>query len=168
MRNELRITTSTSNDKLFTTFLPESERLPNCRQRRETEPSVPRRAPRGSESLGCHRHSPTDTLSSEFLGHEVKDTVRAEPICHDGWGNAVAPLAHEACGRRRNAQSKSSIEGFVTKPRRATVYPSAYVTFQTFGRCEIMLRAPPSLPLKHTRSPRTRTHPPGGHSPPPT
>lgn len=156
----------TSNNKLYLKrqalhaffFLPGSENPPNCRRERETEPSVPCRAPRGSESPGCLRHSPTDTLSSEFLGRDVKDTVRAEPICHDAWGNAVAPLARKACGRRRNAQSKSSIEGFVTKPRRTAVYPSVYVTFQTFGLCEIMLRTPPSQPLKHTRSPRTRTH----------
>lgn len=144
----------TSNNNLYLkrqalrAFLPESENLPNCRQQRGIESSVP-----------CLRHSPTDTLSSEFLGHGVKDTVRAEPICHDAWGNAVAPLARKACGRRRNVQSKSSIEGFVTKPRRAAMYPSVYVTFQTSGLCEITLRTAPSQPLKHTRSPHTRTRP---------
>lgn len=55
-------------------------------------------------------------------------------------------------------QSKPRTAGSGTKAPPAAAFPSSCVTFRMCSPCEITQHAPPSRPLKETRSSRTHTH----------
>lgn len=132
--------------------LPESGRLQQSHQQRDTEPSALCRSARGGGTPECLARRQTDTLSSASLGRDAKGGVAADPVCHDAWGVVVAPLVCKACGRHGNVQSKSSTVEPGTKAPPAAACPSVCVTFLMFSPCEITRHSPPFKPLKDTCS----------------
>lgn len=94
-----------------------------------------------------------DTLSSDFPGRVVRNSVSCESIYKDVWDNGIPPISGVVWGPRSSAPTKSNTEVFAAKVPYPSTYPCVHLTFLRFSLCEIMLHSPPSQPLKHAYSP---------------